>query len=289
MSTMKWSCNDGKRSYDGSGRAAVQCTFSGRIPKPNRHVDTVAYIFSFVFRTGQGRSKDSVFRGWLLLKAERLEEDSVCITQIPHTHRLPTLHSVNRPQSNSYFGHHTSNRSSLCAVKAVSVFRVWGTFGNAGTSHSSVLFIHVEYTYQENFTRDANHSPESPSMRVHQSSIASLASRWATSSNPFHVLSAIRSAISPRSSNRSKHTRFHSSISSGMPNIACLLISNRPFSVLSHFLPFTLSPTPVPLTCKPLSILLFSFSPGFFIVHGRRSRTPWVCASFTSSACLRRP
>ena len=82
---------------------------------------------------------------------------------------------------------------------------------------------------------------------------------------------------------------FHSWIKAGMFSIACRLISRRPLSVRSQSFPLTFCPSPVPLTCSPLSTLLRSFSPGFLMVQGSRSTTPCWEASLTKSACFRRP
>lgn len=82
---------------------------------------------------------------------------------------------------------------------------------------------------------------------------------------------------------------FHSCIKAGIFSMACLLISRRPFKVLSHSFPLTFCPSPVPLTCSPLSTLLRSFSPGFLMVQGSKSTTPCTEASLTRSACFRRP
>lgn len=82
---------------------------------------------------------------------------------------------------------------------------------------------------------------------------------------------------------------FHSCINAGIFNMACLLVSSRPLSVLSQLFPLTFCPSPVPLTINPCSMRRASFSPGFLIVQGKRSTTPWADANLTRSACLRRP
>jgi hypothetical protein len=61
----------------------------------------------------------------------------------------------------------------------------------------------------------------------------------------------------------------------------------RPFNVRSDSFPFTLCPTPVPLTLNPFSALLRSLSSVPFTVWGNKSSTPYCLASFTNSACLR--
>jgi hypothetical protein len=114
-------------------------------------------------------------------------------------------------------------------------------------------------------------------------------SHSATSSTHVHVLSTHPLAPIPQNPLHKQHTCFHSMIIAGMFNIACLLISSRPLSVLSHALPLTFCPSPVPFTINPVSMRRASFSPGFLIVQGSRSTTPCKDASLTRSACLRRP
>jgi hypothetical protein len=115
-------------------------------------------------------------------------------------------------------------------------------------------------------------------------------SHSATSSIHVHVPSTqLLAHIRTRPTHTLPHTCFHSIIIAGIFNMACLLISNRPLSVLSHAFPLTFCPSPVPLTINPVSILLASFSPGFLIVQGSKSTTPCSAANLTRSACLRRP
>ena len=80
---------------------------------------------------------------------------------------------------------------------------------------------------------------------------------------------------------------FHCLIISPIPSIAFLLSSNLPFNVLSHNLPLTFCPTPVPFTLNPFSILFRSISDGSFGDHGSKGSTLCWSASFMSSAWRR--
>lgn len=112
-------------------------------------------------------------------------------------------------------------------------------------------------------------------------------------------------SILPVQSLKTKLTSFHVCIICGIPNIACLLFSNlicnaladgsqyiepgiityRPFCVLSHFLPLTFSPTPVPFTLRPFSCRFCNLYIVPLTVNGNSSSTPCCRASFTRSAC----
>lgn len=84
-------------------------------------------------------------------------------------------------------------------------------------------------------------------------------------------------------------TCFQSLTSSGISSMAFLRFSRVAFIVLSHLWPLTFWPSPVPLTLSPFSSTRCSLTSVDFLPGGSKASIPCCLASFTRSACLRRP
>jgi len=103
---------------------------------------------------------------------------------------------------------------------------------------------------------------------------------------PSTAVAKLSSNISPlhHKTFNSYRTCFHFCTRAGMPSIACRLFSNLPFCVLSHSLPLTFCPIPVPFTRSPVSSLLRILSSVPLTENGSNSSTPFSLAILTRSA-----